>query len=145
MGQVDAQAQQGRDAIVWADWCQGLTQDQIAAKHGIPQRTVSDMVRRYAASIPEHEKAAYRARAILRYEELYQAHRQAGLERPRVAAIVRGILDSQNRVLGLVQTQVQHSGQVDHAHWTPGPSVAEVLDDWRRRGILQAQITRRDP
>ena len=142
-GVTMALAQLDRDQEIWRAWVQGMTQDQIAAQRGVTQPAISQAISRYLASIPEPERAAYRARTLERLEALYQAHAATALERPRVAAIVRGILDSQARVLGLVQTQVQHSGQVDHAHaWTPGPSVAEVLDDWRRRGILRAEITR---
>lgn len=146
MPQVQAQAD--RDQAIWREWVQGQTQAQIAARRGVTHQAISQAIARYLARIPEPDRAAYRARVLLRYEELYEAHREAALERPRVAAIVRGILDSQARVLGLVTARVQHEGQVsvDHAHvLDPGPTVREVLESWRDQGILRAEITRRDP
>jgi hypothetical protein len=147
MGQVDAKAQEGRDAAIWAEWCAGMRQVDIAAKRGIPQTTVSLAVRRYAASIPEEDKRAYRERSLERYERLYLAHAQTGEERPRVAAIVRGIIDSEIRLLGLVQSQVkvEHDGEIEHV-WEPGPSAQELLEQWRRDGTLkvQGQLTRLD-
>jgi hypothetical protein len=145
MGQVDTDALNWRDAAIWAEWCAGHRQRDIAQRRGLDQTSVSAAVRRYAASIPEEEKRAYRERCLERYERLYLAHAQTGEERPRVAAIVRGIIDSEARLLGLVQTQVQvdHSGGVEHV-WTPGPSVEQVLNDWREQGILTAKITRAD-
>jgi hypothetical protein len=125
----------------------GHAQVDIAAQRGIPQQTVSDAVRRYAASIPAEEKTAYRERTLARLEALYQAHAQTALERPRVAAIVRGILDSEARLLGLVQSQVQveHGGQVEHT-WTPGPTVQELLDRWLAEGRIRprAELVRTD-
>jgi hypothetical protein len=145
MGQVDANALQDRDAAIWAEWCSGLRQVDIAAKRSIPQQTVSDAVRRYAASIPEPEKAAFRAQCLERYERLYAAHAVAAEERPRVAAIVRGIIDSEARLLGLVQSQVhvEHEGMIEHQH-EPGPSVAELLEQYRAEGRLRprAELTR---
>jgi hypothetical protein len=147
MGQVMAEALEGRDAAIWGEWVSGLTQAQIAERRGLDQTTVSAAVRRYAAAIPEQDKTAYRERILSRYEELYQAHRQTALERPRVAAIVRGILDSQARVLGLVQSnvKVEHDGQVGHV-WEPGPSMEQILDRWREEGKLRVkgELTRMD-
>jgi hypothetical protein len=147
MGQVNADALQGRDAAIWADWCAGMRQVDIAAKRGIPQQTISDAVNRYAASIPPEEKRAFRERCLERYERLYLAHAQAGEERPRVAAIVRGIIDSEARLLGLVQSNVhvEHDGMVQHQH-DPGPTVAELLEQWRREGKLRttAELVRLD-
>jgi len=64
-----------------------------------------------------------------------------------VAAIVRGILDSEARLLGLVQSQVQveHGGQVEHT-WTPGPTVQELLDRWLAEGRIRprAELVRTD-
>jgi hypothetical protein len=145
MGQVDVKALEGRDAAVWGDWCAGMRQVDIAAKRGIPQQTVSDAVRRYAASIPAEEKAAYRERCLERYERLYLAHAQTGEERPRVAAIVRGIIDSEARLLGLVQSEVKVQGQVDHVY-VPGPTVEELLERWMAEGRIRprAELSRLD-
>jgi hypothetical protein len=147
MGQVMADALQGRDAAIWAEWVNGLRQAQIAERRGIAQQTVSDAIARYLATIPTPEKSAWRERMMERYEALYQAHAQTALERPRVAAIVRGILDSEARLLGLVQSQlhVEHDGMVQHQH-EPGPTVAEILERWRAEGKLRVrgEITRLD-
>ena len=148
MGQVNADALQGRDAAIWAEWCAGIRQADIAARRGIVQSAVSDAVNRYAASIPEEDKRAYRERCLERYEALYHAHADAALARPRVAAIVRGILDSEARLLGLVQSQVnvQHDGGVEHT-WTPGPTVEELLSRWVAEGRIRprAELTRVEP
>jgi len=147
MGQVDAKALEGRDAAIWADWVAGMRQVDIAARRNLDQSTVSDASHRYAASIPEEEKRAHRERCLERYEELYRAHAQAGEERPRVAAIVRGIIDSEVRVLGLVQSQVKvdHGGEVMH-QWEPGPTMEQLLERWRAEGTLkvQGELTRLD-
>jgi hypothetical protein len=144
---VLALAQLDRDQQCWAEWVAGSTMAEIGARRGISHQAVSQAIQRYLASIPQPERDAYRERILTRYEELYQAHRQTALERPRVAAIVRGILDSQARVLGLVQSrvQVEHEGQVGHV-WEPGPSVEQILDRWRQEGKLRVkgELTRMD-
>jgi hypothetical protein len=144
MGQVDANALQGRDAAIWGEYCSGLRQHQIAEQRNLDQTTVSAAIRRYAATIPEEEKRVYRERML---ERLYLAHAQAAEEWPRVAAIVRAILDSEARLLGLVQSQVhvEHDGMVEHT-WEPGPSAVELLERWRREGTLKVrgQLTRMD-
>jgi hypothetical protein len=135
------QDQTDRDQEIWREWVDGLSFEEIGRRRGISKQAAHQAKERYLATMPNPERAAYRARQLERYESLYLAHREAALEKPRTAAIVRGILDSQCRILGLVVNQVQHQGQVEHT-WQPGPTVAEVLDDWRRRGILKAEITR---
>jgi hypothetical protein len=97
----EAVAQLDRDQAIWSEWVEGSSMEQIGQRRGLTHQAVSAAVRRYVESIPEPERAAYRAKLLVRYEELYQAHRATALERPRVAAIVRGILDSQVRLLGL--------------------------------------------
>jgi transposase len=146
MGQVMAEALEGRDAAIWADWVQGMRQVDIAARFGLDQANVSRAVQRYAASIPAEAKDAYRERTLERLEALYHAHRQQALERPRVAAIVRGILDSEARLLGLVESKVQVQGQVDHT-WVPGPTVQELLERWMAEGRIlpRAELVRTDP
>lgn len=135
------------DQAIWTDYVRLRNQGKVATLHGISQPAVSQAISRYLATIPAEEKAQHRERTMERYEELYQAHREQALERPRVAAIVRGILDSQARLLGLVQSQVQHdvSGEVEH-HWEPGPTVEELMERWRREGKLRltGELTRMD-
>jgi hypothetical protein len=131
----------------WAEWVNGSTMAAIGARRGVTRQAISQGIARYLESRPPPEREAYRERCLERYEELYQAHREAAKERPRVAAIVRGILDSEARLLGLVQSQVkvEHDGMVEHV-WEPGPSAVELLERWRRDGTLkvQGQLTRMD-
>jgi hypothetical protein len=142
-----ALAQLDRDQQCWSDWVAGSTMVEIAERRGVQRQAVSQAISRYLASVPAPERDAYRERILGRLEELYLAHRSQALERPRVAAIVRGILDSQARVLGLVKVEHEHSGGVEHA-WTPGPTVQELLERWlaegRIRPALQATATRTD-
>jgi hypothetical protein len=140
-----ALAQLDRDQECWSEWVAGSTMTQIAERRGVQRQAVSQAISRYLASVPTPERDAYRERILERLEALYQAHAQDALQRPRTAAIVRGILDSQARVLGLVQVQVQHdhAGQVEHA-WTQGPTVAELLERWLAEGRIRprAELTR---
>jgi hypothetical protein len=136
-----ALAQLDRDEQAWSAWVNGASMEQIAAQRGVHRQAIHAAISRYLASVPAPERDAYRERTLARLEELYQAHRQAALERPRVAAIVRGILDSQARVLGLVQNQVnvQHDGTVEHT-WTPGPTVQELLERWMAEGRIRPRV-----
>jgi hypothetical protein len=131
----------------WAEWVHGSTMTAIGARRGVTRQAISQGIARYLESIPQVERTAYRERQLERYEDLYLSHAQAGKERPRVAAIVRAILDSECRLLGLVQSQVhvEHDGMVEH-QWEPGPSAVELLERWRRDGTLRVrgEITRMD-
>lgn len=140
-----ALAQLDRDEQCWSEWVLGSTMEQIGHRRGLQRQAVSQAIQRYLDSRPAPEREAFRERILARLEELYLAHRQAGLEKPRTAAIVRGILDSQARVLGLVQVKVEHEhgGEVGHV-WEPGPTVQELLERWHAEGRLRAQLTRVD-
>lgn len=130
-------AQLDRDQECWSEWVDGASHAEIAARRGVARSTVSMAIARYTASIPEQEKREHRERMLARYERLYQAHAATALERPRVAAIVRGILDSQVRLLGLEPKELHVEGTIEHGHYQAGPTVAELLDQWRADGIIQ--------
>jgi hypothetical protein len=139
------------DQELWADYVRCRNQTEVARRHGMSQQSVSDAVQRYVATIPQPERAAYRERCLERLEDLYQAHAQAALERPRTAAVVRAIIMDEARLLGLVEAKVHHQGHVgvDHAMvLDPGPTVEQLLERWRAEGKLQllphAQLTRLD-
>jgi hypothetical protein len=132
-----------RDQAIWAEWVDGRTQAEIGQRRGISQPAVSQAIARYLASIPEPERAQYRAQILARYEALVAAHWPAALQRPRVAAIVRGIIDSEARVLGLIQSQIQVGGQVTHS-WEPGPTVDQVLAQMLADGRIRGELTRTD-
>jgi hypothetical protein len=142
---VQVQSQLDRDESCWSEWVAGATHQEIATRRGLDRSAVSHAISRYLASRPTPEREAYRERQMARYEALYQAHAQAGLEKPRVAAIVRGIIDSQARLLGLVQSrvEVEHGGAVEHVV-TRGPSIEELFERWMEQGRVQGQITRTD-
>ena len=108
--------------------------------HGISQQAVSQAIRRYLDSIPPEEKREHRIRTLARLEDLYQAHREQALTRPRTGALVRAVIMDQARLLGLVENQVhvQHDGMIEHQH-DPGPTVAELLERWRAEGKLRVQ------
>jgi hypothetical protein len=143
VGQVQEQAQLDRDERCWAEWVAGSTQAQIAERRGLTQGAISQAISRYLASRPTPEREAFRERTLERYEDLYLAHRVAAREWPRVAAIVRGILDSEARVLGLVQSQVHVDGEVQHvAQQDPGPTVEELMERWAAEGRIQGVLTR---
>jgi hypothetical protein len=125
------------DQVMWSDYVKLGTHAKVAEVHGVGQSTVSRAVARYTATIPEPERREHREKMMARYEELYQAHRSTALERPRVAAIVRGILDSQVRLLGLEPKELHVEGTIEHGHYQAGPTLTELLDQWREQGIIQ--------
>jgi hypothetical protein len=134
-------AQLDRDAQLWAEWVNGSTQAEIAQRHGLAQQTVSDAVNRYSASIPDQDKRTYRERALSRLEGLYADHRPRARTSTRSAAICRQTIMDQARLLGLVTSKVEHSGQLDHEHYTrPEPSItmAELLREWRAEGFIKS-------
>ena len=136
---VKALAQLDRDQQAWAEWVNGSTMAEIGRRRGVTHGAISQAIARYLSTVPPPERDAYRARILARYEELYLAHREAALQRPRTAAIVRGILDSEARLLGLVQSQVQVDGEVQVQHrYQPGPTLDELIERMQAQGMAKA-------
>jgi hypothetical protein len=144
---TDTLARLDRDRAMWQEWVRGDSQAVIGERYGVERGTVSRAVSRYAASIPDEDRATHRERALARLERIYADHRDRAATSTRSAAIVRQVIMDEARLLGLVTARVEHSGQVEHGHaWVPGPTLAEVLDDWRARGLLtvRGELTRTD-
>jgi hypothetical protein len=144
MGEVAGQAE--RDAAMFAAWRDGETQAAIGERYGITQQAVSLAIGRHLDQLPDQDKAAEVRRTLALVDDLVQVY--APKARAGDAASsreVRGLLALRGRYLGIDRREVlvEHGGTVEHA-WTPGPTVAEVLDDWRRRGIIRGQLTRTD-
>jgi hypothetical protein len=141
------QALELRDATLWAEWVAGDSMARIEDRHGLTRWAVSEALHRYVAAIPPGERAAFRERALERLEALYQDHREAARTSTRAANLVLRVTLGQAHLLGLAprEVKVEHGGQVDHT-WVPGPTVAEVLEDWREQGVFRprAELTRMD-
>jgi hypothetical protein len=145
MGQVTDQVE--RDAAMYRAWVDGETQASIGERHGISQPAVSQAIGRHLAQLPAEDKAAEIRRTLDLVDELvlvYAPKAKAG--DPAASREVRGLLALRGRYLGIDrrQVEVEHTGQVEHVHH--GPTVDQVLDDWRQRGILRprAELVRLD-
>lgn len=55
---------EGRNGQVWAEWCAGHNQDQIADTHGISQQRVSQIIAAVRATIAEEDLADRRQRHL---------------------------------------------------------------------------------
>lgn len=137
------------DQVIWADYVKLRSQAEVGELHGIPQQRVSDAVRRYLDSVPEPERREFRIRTLDRYERVYQAWKDKADTSTRAANVVIRTLALQARLLGLEPKELHIDGKVEHDHTVehePTPTLAEVLEDWRQRGIIrpQAEITRLD-
>jgi hypothetical protein len=139
-------AQRDLDQVIWTDYVELRNQREVGERRGMPQRTVSDAIRRYINSIPPEEKAAYRERTMERFERVYQAWKDKADTSTRAANVVIRTLALQAHLLGLAprEVNVQHGGTIEHEHWTPGPTTAEILEHWRQQGWLRptAELTR---
>jgi hypothetical protein len=146
MGQVAAQAD--RDVAIYRAWVEGARQVDLAEQYGLAQQTISDAIGRVQASLPPVEKDAEVRRAAELCDELLATFLpQARAGKTGASREARGWLQLKARWLGIdrreVNVQVEHTGTVQHE---PVESVRDVLDDWRRRGLLRprAEITRLD-
>jgi hypothetical protein len=129
-------AQNELDQVIWADYVRLRNQLEVAQLHGDDQTTVSRAVARYVDSIPPAEKREKRERALDRLEELYQAHRERARTSIKAASMVRQVIMDQARLLGLEPKELHVSGTIEHEHYDAGPTLAELLNEWREAGIL---------
>jgi hypothetical protein len=144
MGQVNHQDQ--RDVAMYRAWVDGARQGDIAEQYGIDQSNVSRAIDRVADALPPVEKAQEVRRAVDLCDDMLATYVPGARERkPAHSREARGWLQLKAKWLGIDRREVQVQGQVEHLHsWEPGPTVAEVLDDWRRQGIIQGELTRMD-
>jgi DNA-binding transcriptional regulator LsrR (DeoR family) len=73
---MDGDRLAGRDGEIWQAYFRGATQDELAAKHGISQQRVSQIIAEVRDNIPEETKA----QAILGEVELLRAVRARVVE-----------------------------------------------------------------
>lgn len=72
----------GRNGVVWRDYCGGMTQTALAAREGISQARVSQIIRQVRDSIPEET----REEEVQRSLEMLRELRAGALEVWRMAA-----------------------------------------------------------
>jgi hypothetical protein len=144
VGQVAAQAE--RDAAILRAWMNGARQAELAERYGVNRSNISRAISRAAAQLPEPDRAAEILRTLDLVDDLVQAYApRARAGNYAASREVRGLLALRGRFLGVDRRTVEHSGTVEHAHrYEPGPTVAEVLDEYRRQGALtvRGEITR---
>lgn len=63
----------GRNGAIWEDYCAGSTQDHLAAKYGISQSRVSEIIAAVRASIPPTDLDEARQKALDGVAELQRA------------------------------------------------------------------------
>jgi hypothetical protein len=142
MGQVNGQGH--RDVALYRAWIDGAHQEDLAEQYGITQPAVSQAIGRVLEALPAPDKEREIRRAVTLCDDLLGVYVPLARQRNTAASReARGWLQLKAKWLGIDRKDVQVSGQVEHLHsWEPGPSVAEVLNQWREQGILKAEITR---
>lgn len=71
-----------RNGVIWRDYCGGVTQEALAARYGISQARVSQIIRQVRDSIPEE----VREEEVQRSLEMLRELRSGALEVWRMAA-----------------------------------------------------------
>jgi hypothetical protein len=145
MGRVATQVE--RDMAIYRAHVDGARQDELAQQYGVTQQAISQAIARVQASLPAPEREQEIRRTLHLVDDLMSVYvPKARNGNPAASREVRGYLTLRGRYLGIDRREVEHTGQVTFEHtYEPGPTVAEVLDDWRRRGILRGEITRGEP
>jgi hypothetical protein len=139
-----------RDQAIYRKWVDGMTQAQIATQYGVTHQAISYAIKRAVAALPAQDKAAEVRRALDMIHDLEAVYMPKAMAGSVTATReVRGLLALRGRYLGIDRREVhvEHGGQVHHT-WTPGPTVAEVMaevmDQYQKQGMIQAQATRMD-
>lgn len=73
---------EGRNGVIWRDYCGGKTQEALAAEHGLSRGRVSQIIRQVRDSIPEE----VREEEVQRSLEMLRELRAGALEVWRMAA-----------------------------------------------------------
>jgi hypothetical protein len=143
MGEV--MGQEARDAAMFAAWRDGESQAAIGQRYGVTQQAVSLAIGRHLDQLPDQDKVAEIRRTLDLVDELVQVYApKAKAGDPAASREVRGLLALRGRYLDRREVLVEHGGTVEHVHH--GPTLDQVLDDWRQRGILRprAELVRLD-
>lgn len=79
---------EGRNGVIWRDYCAGRTQEALAVEHGISQARVSQIISQVRDSIPEE----IREEEVQRSLEMLRELRAGALEiwRSRAAPVTAG-------------------------------------------------------
>ena len=64
---------EGRNGAIWRRYCSGATQQQLADEYGIAQTTVSGIIAKVRAEIPQETKEEKRAALADLYDEMSDA------------------------------------------------------------------------
>src|SRR3546814_9105885 len=106
MVQRDGPRLDGRDGAVWRAYVMGHTQEQIAAKHGISQSRVSQIITEIRDSIPQTSKTDAALLALERLDLLLAGVMPAAIEGDtKASAAAMRILERYARMLGLDATE----------------------------------------
>jgi predicted transcriptional regulator len=136
-----------RDRVIWEEYIAGRRQRDIAQDRGLAQSSVSEAIARYRNQLPPLDRAEELDRAVELINALIHVHVPRALQgHLGHTRMVDRLVTTKAKLAGIAApTRVEHQGQIDHAHaWVPGPSVDQVLNQWREQGLIQAQITRMD-
>lgn len=146
---MPAVLQLDRDQAVYEAWVNGARQADLAEQYQVTQQAISQAISRYAATLPEQDRAQEVRRSLDLIDDLlavYVPRARAG--NPAANREVRGLLALRGRFGGLDRREVHVSGQVEHEHhaYVPGPTPAELLERWREQGklVVRGELTRRD-
>jgi hypothetical protein len=141
---------QERDQAILRAWIDGARQADLAVQYQVAPSSISRAISRAVAALPPRDKAAEVHRALDMIHDLEAVYLPKALAGSVTAnRELRGLLALRGRYLGIDRREVlvEHGGQVQHT-WTPGPTVAEVMaevmDQYQKQGMIQAQATRMD-
>jgi hypothetical protein len=139
-----------RDASIYRAWVAGTRRADLAEQYQVSRQAIDKAIGRIASGLPPVDKAAEVHRAIDLCESMLAVWVPDALAKDKGASReARGWASILLRVSGIDRRELHVSGQVEHDHTVehePAPSLAEVLEDWRQRGIIrpQAELTRLD-
>lgn len=142
MGQVNGQA--ARDVAVYRAWVDGETQASIADRRGVTRQAIGQAIGRVLDQVPAPDKVAEIRRAAEQADEALAVYLPKALRGDTAASReARGWSALKARWLGIDRREVQVQGQVEH-YWSPGPTVDELLNQWREQGKVQVEARRLD-
>lgn len=141
MGHVAGQAH--RDMAIYRAWVDGARQVDLADQYQVTHPAISQAIGRVMASMPAPEKETEIRRAVDLCDDLLAVF-LPGARNGKASASreARGWLQLKAKWLGIDRKElhVEHEGTVTH-RWEPGPTVAEVLNEWRELGHLRPAST----
>ena len=143
---VQRAAQPERDMAIYRAHVDGAPYATLADRYEVTVGAISQAIARVQSALPAPEKAQEIRRAVDLCDDMLATYVPGARDlKPAHSREARGWLQLKAKWLGIDRREVEHTGdfQVHHT-WEPGPTVAEVLNDWRQQGIIKGEITRAD-